>query len=332
MKLTQGLKKPYTFSNSTRPGEILEFPVDLVYASYRGSIAHGMYVPPEDPASIDDIDLIGFAIGDRYHYLGLREWGSRGTKEAKIGHYDCVWYELTKAVRLLLAGNPNILATLWVRESERIFVEDVVRPLFDARSLFVGKHVYASFAGYASAQLLKMESRDPAELREYLGVTYEMKKRGIHPTDQVLPADLGDYIDCSKYGDEALRHKYASFIKKDANLGFLGDKRKKLVVEHGFDCKNAAHCIRLLKMAQEFLLTGGMTVYRVEDAQELLDIKNGKWALSDVKTYAEQLFAAVKDARDRSTLPDGPQRDKIEEILVAAIQEGLGFACRLTVV
>lgn len=34
-------------------------PSNTFYMAYRGSVAHGMYVAPENPDSIDDIDLMG---------------------------------------------------------------------------------------------------------------------------------------------------------------------------------------------------------------------------------------------------------------------------------
>lgn len=294
-----------------------------VLLAYRGSIAHGMHVPHSDPNSIDDVDLMSCVIGDLSNYFGLREWGSRGTKEAWQGHYDCVWYELRKAVSLLLQGNPNILSILWLRPSEYIHLEPEGKELLANRHLFVGKHVYNSFAGYAHAQLLKMETREPAEVREYLGVTYELKKRQIHPTDQILPDDLGDYTDCAEWSDDKLRQRYRSFTKRGENLGYLGDKRKKLLLQFGYDSKNAAHCVRLLRMCREFLATGEMTVYRVADAQELLDIKTGKWSLADVKALANGLFEDIRAARDASQLPPGPDRASVEALLVRLIRDYL---------
>src|SRR6185437_12841971 len=138
------------FKLDTAPGEELEVPVGMILLAYRGSIAHGMYTPKEDPNSIDDTDITGFAVGRREHYFGLEEWGSRGTKEFWQGHYDCVWYELRKAFSLLLQGNPNILSALWLRKNSYIYLSDEGRELLAHRHLFVGKHVYNSFAGYAS--------------------------------------------------------------------------------------------------------------------------------------------------------------------------------------
>lgn len=42
-----------------------------ILVGYRGSIAHGMYVPPKNPTSIDDKDLMSVCIPPLDFYLGL---------------------------------------------------------------------------------------------------------------------------------------------------------------------------------------------------------------------------------------------------------------------
>lgn len=298
-------------------------PKETFYLAYRGSVAHGMYIPPTDENSIDDIDLMGFVFGQPEDYFGLGEWGSRGTKEIKQGRYDVVLYEIRKAVSLLLQGNPNIMSMLWVDSAYRLVYQDPARILIQNRHLFVGKHVYNAFAGYAHQQMEKMESRDPAELREYIAVIAELKFRGTHPNhkgEQFPEPDrsIGECRDVANWDKERLLARLRSFQKKGENIGYMGEKRKQLVLEHGYDAKNAAHLIRLLRMCVEFLKTGEMIVFR-PDAAELLDIKRGKWALDHIKAHATDLFAEAKAAKGASCLPDEPDRDKVEKLLVGIL-------------
>jgi hypothetical protein len=300
-------------------------PPETFYLAYRGSIAHGMYVPPEDRDSIDDIDLMGFVFGEPRHYFGLHEWASRGTKEVKAGRYDVVLYEIRKAFSLLLRGNPNVLLMLWVRADHRLLFTHAARELVENRQLFVGKHVYDAFAGYAHEQLTKMETRDPDELRQYLAVTAELKFRGIHPNhkgERFCEPDrsTGEGRDVAAWSDEKLLQRMARFHKKGENLGYLGDKRKQLVLKHGYDSKNAAHLVRLLRMCIEFMNTGELVVIR-PDAAELLAIKAGRWTLEAVKGHAEMLFAEAKLAWEQSQLPDEPDYAGAERLLVKLIRE-----------
>ena len=100
-----------------------------------------------------------------------------------------------------------------------------------------------------------------------------------------------------------------------AKLGYMGEKRKALVERYGYDCKNAAHLIRLLKMGIEFLTTGELQVDRPEKHQ-LIEIKQGLWTLEKVQKQAEKLFEAMEYAYINSKLKAKPDYDKINKLLI----------------
>jgi hypothetical protein len=312
------------------PVSSVSYPANIFFLGYRGSIAHGMFVPQNNPDSIDDIDLMGFVFGEPRHYFGLHEWGSRGTREIKQGQYDVVLYEARKAVSLLLHGNPNIMSMLWIEPKHRLIETTASRTLLENRNLFAGRHVYNAFAGYAYQQLTKMETCDPAELRGYLALTAEAKFRGIHPNHkgerieypESYDASTGEARNAKAHSNEVLLTHLRRYMKKGENIGYLGDKRKQLVLRDGYDSKNAAHLIRLLRMCIEFMSTGEMIVER-PDAEELLSIKAGKWPLADVKTLSDQLFADARAARDRSPLPPEPNHEEAEKLLISIVRDSL---------
>jgi hypothetical protein len=311
---------------SAKAGEAsVQIPEGTCLLAYRGSIAHGMYVPSSDPNHIDDVDLIGVVLGSAENYFGLREWGSRGTYEYKQGRWDAVFYEIRKMFSLLLQGNPNVLSTLWCLPEHYLYQSPEGKEIVASRHLFIGKHVYNAFAGYAYAQLEKMETRDPAELREYLAITAELKRRGAHPNHkgevfEIPEPQSGVEKDVVAWSLDKLLAGLRHYQKKGENIGYMGDKRKQLVLEHGYDAKNAAHCVRLLRMCKEFLANGAMDVYR-PDAAELLEIKTGKWPLDKVKALVQELFAEIKTARDASELPSQPNRDGAERLLIKLLRE-----------
>lgn len=95
--------------------------------------------------------------------------------------------------------------------------------------------------------------------------------------------------------------------------GYMGPKRRRIVEKFGYDVKNASHLIRLLKMGIEYLDTGILNVDRTNiDAEEIIDIKTGKWKLEDIKKYSEDLFEKSKQAYDKSSLPIRPDRKAVE--------------------
>ena len=239
-----------------------------ILLAYRGSIAHGTYEPSSEPGSIDDKDAIGVAVPGLDHYIGQRQFGSRGTVEIVRDPWDIVVYEARKAIHLLAKGTPNVLALLWL---ERPLYIDLTPPgerLLEARDLFATRSTFYPFMGYARSQLMKME--------------------------------------------------------RGAFRGYLGEKRKRLVERYGYDTKNAAHLIRLLRMGVEFLRDGELQVRR-PDAPELLAIKHGEWTMERVKLEAERLFRRAEDAHAASTLPDQPDPDAINALTVAVIGEALGL-------
>ena len=304
----------------------LEVPPECILFSYRGSIAHGMFFPKPD--SIDDIDYMGIVIPPIENYFGLSEWGSRGTKEVKRGRWDVVYYEIRKMFSLLLQGNPNVLSILWNERPDHLVIEPAAKAMIDHRHYFVGKHVYNAFAGYAHQQLERMTMRDPSELRLYMAVTAEAKYRGIHPNHkgQTIPYAKpasefnGEERDAQNWTSERLLSAIGSYNRKGENIGYMGDKRKQLVIDHGYDSKNAAHLIRLLRMCVEFMKTGSLTVKR-PDAEELLSIKRGEWSLESIQNESARLFALAREERDKSALPEHPDRESANRLLISILEE-----------
>ena len=101
----------------------------------------------------------------------------------------------------------------------------------------------------------------------------------------------------------------------------MGAKRKLLVEKHGYDVKNAAHLIRLLRMGIEFLNEGELYPER-KDASQLIQIKRGEWSLEKVKKTAESLFGKCETAYIKSKLPNNPDEKKIKEL---ALELTTGF-------
>ncbi len=93
--------------------------------------------------------------------------------------------------------------------------------------------------------------------------------------------------------------------------GYMGKKRKNLVDKFGYDCKNAAHLIRLLRQGAEFLQTGELVVER-PDREQLIAIKTGQWSLQQVKEEAEKLFTVLANAYTYSSLPEQIDIERVD--------------------
>lgn len=105
-----------------------------------------------------------------------------------------------------------------------------------------------------------------------------------------------------------------------AHQGYMGEKRKTLVDKFGYDVKNAAHMIRLLRMACETLETGTITVRR-PDAEEIIEIKRGAWTLDQVIAEGERLFGRAHEALESCKLPEHPNTLLLQKRMISGYME-----------
>lgn len=108
----------------------------------------------------------------------------------------------------------------------------------------------------------------------------------------------------------------------NACAGYMGAKRKALVEKFGYDVKNAAHLIRLLRMAVGFLEHEVVEVDRSGlDAGMLKDIKSGAWSLEMVQEEAAFQFAEAERWLARTYLPERPDTQEAERIMMDSYQQ-----------
>jgi len=109
---------------------------------------------------------------------------------------------------------------------------------------------------------------------------------------------------------------------KVGSTGKLGAKRKELVEKYGYDTKFAYHTIRLLRMVRQFFITHGtqLGVYREHDAEELKDIRNGKWELKKFYDECEDYMEDIKIQKEASDIPDEPDYASVNDLCMHMIQ------------
>jgi len=105
--------------------------------------------------------------------------------------------------------------------------------------------------------------------------------------------------------------------------GYMGAKRKALFGKFGYDCKNAAHLVRLLNMGAEYLETGVMRTRRTHDRDMLIQIKTGQWTLEQVNEYTKVATERLKVAYGGSPLPEKMDMDAIEALTMKIVERRL---------
>ena len=123
-------------------------------AATMGSTSHNTYVPKEDPDSIDDVDIMIVIVPPPRFQLGLRSWEHWTLQKDEL---DVVVYSLRKFVGLLLKANPNVVGLLWLKPEHYLLRHPLFELLIENRHAFSSKVAYDAFAGYATAQIRKME-------------------------------------------------------------------------------------------------------------------------------------------------------------------------------
>lgn len=110
--------------------------------------------------------------------------------------------------------------------------------------------------------------------------------------------------------------------RMNTDQAYQGKKRRERFEKFHYDCKNASHLIRLLRMGIEALLTKEINVYR-HDASQLKEIKEGKWTLEQVENEAKRLLPLLDESLVKSELPSKVDFDFAQDLLIKAVREEL---------
>lgn len=140
-----------------------------------GSHSHGTHDPK--PGSIDDTDFMLVVLPPVERLLGLSKWEHWTMQQDEL---DVVAYSLEKYVRLVLKANPNVVGTLWLRDEDYLFRSFPFKMLQEQRHRFSSMEAYNAFAGYAYAQLKRLEG---GACRGYMGAKRKelVKQFGYDP-------------------------------------------------------------------------------------------------------------------------------------------------------
>jgi hypothetical protein len=133
---------------------------------------------------------------------------------------------------------------------------------------------------------------------------------------------------CTDIGHELIEMRQ-SFLSKRIFRSFAGyayDQGKKLAakVERGEqpNWKHAMHLVRLSRMANEIASNGSIIVRR-PDAEELKEIRAGRWSYDKIMAHVEFLKESTHVLESSSPLPVHPNDRGVEEWVVGVIQRRL---------
>ena len=123
-----------------------------IFIARHGSHAYGLNTPSSD------IDIKGFCVPPVEYYAGFLHHFEQEERLVSKGHpTDQVIFAVEKFCRLAADCNPNIIEVLHTDDSDVIKCDEWGQLLRDHRDEFISKRARYTFAGYAHAQLKRIE-------------------------------------------------------------------------------------------------------------------------------------------------------------------------------
>jgi len=274
---------------------------DLLVLS--GSQLYG-YATPES-----DEDLLGFVIPPLSSELGMInrfEQKTPSQKELDAGD-DTKVYSLKMFLQHLSRNDTQCLEILFAPPSHIYECTEAGQTVIDSRDLFISKHLFRRFAGYAYS-----------EYRKVRGVALEPLKK-TSTEQQVIDQLRNLFRPNRKRMDEIIDLLYADRERKEVSIfRKLGKKRKESIEKYGYSEKNAAHCIRLLMEGTEILETGIISFpLSSEKVSTLRQIRTGEPKMKEITELYEHWDTELKKASDNSELPELTDMNKINDLFLS---------------
>lgn len=304
----------------------------IILLTTGGSHAYGTNV------EASDLDIRGICVERPNEIIGLSSFEQFENKET-----DTTIYALRKVISLLLNCNPNVIEMLGTKDEHLFVCTKEGKLLRDNVNLFLSKKAIASFGGYATAQLRRLQNalaRDSYPQKEkeehilksiksqmmkledrYKQVTSEEIKLYIDKSNKTdIEEEIFLDINLTHYPLRDFKNIYSEMSQIVTDYGKLNHRNSKKDTLHLN--KHAMHLIRLLIMGTELLEGKGINTYRGNDREFLLSIRNGKYSYEEIFEMVNKYEKEFKYASDNTILQNKPDYHKIEE-LVMEINRGV---------
>ena len=114
-----------------------------------GSIAYGLDTPDSD------VDIRGIFLNEPEEWIGLRE----EQETIRLEDSDTVLYGLRKAMKLLMACNPNVVEMLGLRRQDILYCSPEGARILEAAPAFLSKKAIFTFGAYATNLRRQIQKR-----------------------------------------------------------------------------------------------------------------------------------------------------------------------------
>ena len=99
-------------------------------------------------------------------------------------------------------------------------------------------------------------------------------------------------------------------------------KRRETIEKYGYDVKFAYHVVRLLNEIEQILVEGDLDLQR--NREQLKSIRRGEWTEAKIREYFSDKESDLEKAYQKSSLPWGPDEDRIKDLLLECLEQHFG--------
>ncbi|CEH29984.1 hypothetical protein AM501_19420 [Aneurinibacillus migulanus] len=294
---------------------------NTIYEVITGSQSYGLNTDNSD------IDIKGIVILPKELFFSMtNEW------ETEVFHDpDIEYHSLKKFMNLANSQNPTVLEMLYTESQFINKSTSASEKLRENRHLFLSQNCFFAFGGYAQQQLMKikngLEKATDDDRNKHLRYTVENIIRRFserYPTynnDNIKVLDIHYDEDgkqqmyLSVHFDNTPITQLSGMVSEIQNAykGYtkIGNRNRKPEQKLG---KHAMHLIRLLTTGIEVLEQQTIQVYRSEDRDFLLSLRNGDYEWDEVFKMIDELELKLQQAFKYTKLPKVTDWNKINNL------------------
>ena len=304
---------------------------NIILLTLGGSHAYGM------DKETSDLDVRGIALNPKSDILLGKDF-----EQVVNTDTDTTIYSFNKILQLLSSSNPNTIEILGCKFNHYLHISDIGGELLDNRHMFLSKICIHTFAGYAGAQLRRLENKaarlvgqEENELYIYKSIcnaSYDFKRR-YYPHDDnsvklyVDKSNQPDYeteifmdIDLKGYPLRDWAGMWNEMKAIVSSYNKIG-KRNEKAISHDKLGKHMAHLLRLYMMCIDILEREEIFTYRYAEHDLLMKIRNADPEFLDNNRQPTAAFYDLLNdyekrfeyAKQNTSLPDVPDYKAINE-------------------
>ncbi len=280
---------------------------NLILKVVAGSKAYGL-------ATTDsDTDKYGICIEPLDCLIGLNAFEQKENHVHALLKKDEIHetiYGLRKFVRLAMQCNPNIIEILFTPEKNILDINQYGKLLRSKRDLFLSRQARNRFVGYAISQLERIKRH-----KRWLDNPPSKPSQKDFVRNTSIQTHDGNRIQFRKFFEneyDKVLKEYNSYCEWRNNRN---SERAELERKFGYDCKHAAHLVRLFEMGCEILRGEGVKVFR-EDRERLLNVRNGLYSYDEILVLTKSYEEELDKLEVTSPLPIAPNYNAINQLLM----------------